>query len=149
MKGLILPVEPKGHLHNFYSYTCRIDMAAIGWTGDPTRMRDAILMALKAEGVPVSVWQRFILPAMTVFRAKNAYGRGCPWSCNGAGDGVVYEPADFPVAQKHADTHVSMTTALRAPNGPDVAEKIGEAYAKVFANIQAIDPDRILADAES
>jgi len=146
VKGLIVPVEPKGHLHNWYNYTSRIDMAAIGWTGDPTRMRDAVMMALQAEGVPVGVWQRFILPAMTVFRAKNAYGRGCPWSCNGAGEGVAYDPADYPVAQKHTDTHFGMTTPLRAPNGPDVAEKVGEAFAKVFANIQAIDPDRILDD---
>ena len=120
-------------------------MNAIGWTGDPRRMRDAIMKALQAEGVPVGVWQSFILPAMTVFRAKNAYGKGCPWSCNGAGDGVNYDPAAFPVAQKHSDTHFGMTTPLRAPNKTDVAEKVSEAFRKVFENISQIDPDKILA----
>jgi hypothetical protein len=120
-------------------------MNAIGWTGDPVRMRDAVVKALNAEGVPVSVWQRFILPAMTVFQAKNAYGKGSPWAEHGA-LGVDYSPDRFPVAQRHADTHFGMTTPLRAPNSPDVAKRVGQAISKVFENIDRIDPDQILAD---
>jgi dTDP-4-amino-4,6-dideoxygalactose transaminase len=145
--GLILPTEPEGHIHNWYNYTCRIDMDAIGWQGEPGRMRDAVMKALQAEGVPVSVWQRFILPRMTVFQARNAYGNGCPWSCNGAGEGVEYDPESFPVAQKHSDTHYGMTMPLRAPNGTDVAAKVAEAIRKVYSQIERIDPDEILKDA--
>ncbi len=142
--GLIPPTEPEGHKHNWYNYTVRIDMDAIGWTGDPTRMRDAVMKALQAEGAQVGVWQRFILPAMTVFRARNAYGRGCPWSCADA-DKIQYDPADYPAAQRHAVSHIGMTQPLRAPNGPDVAEKVADAFEKVFGLIDQIDPDQILA----
>ena len=121
-------------------------MDAIGWTGEPCRMRDAVMKALQAEGVPVGVWQSFILPAMTVFRAKNAYGGGCPWSCAGAGDGVDYDPADYPAAQRHADTHFGMTVPLRAPNGTDVAQRVAEAFRKVFENVDRIDPEQLLAE---
>jgi len=145
LPGLIPPTQPEGFLHNWYNYTNRIDMDAIGWTGDPVRMRDAVMKALNAEGVPVSVWQRFILPAMTVFQAKNAYGKGSPWAEHDAAD-VDYNPHRFPVAQRHADTHFGMTTPLRAPNGPDVAKLVGQAICKVFDNIDRIDPDEILAD---
>jgi dTDP-4-amino-4,6-dideoxygalactose transaminase len=145
VKGLILPTEPKGHTHNWYNYTSRLDMRAIGWTGDPRRMRDAVMKALNAEGVPVSVWQNFILPAMTVFRAKNAYGKGCPWSCRGAGEGVAYRPQDYAVAQRHTDTHFGMTVPLRAPNRANVAGKVAEAFQKVFANIGRLDPEAVLA----
>ena len=144
VKGLIPPVEPEGFTHNWYNYTSRIDMDAIGWTGPPQRMRDAVMRALNAEGVPAAVWQNFILPVMTVFRAKNAYGRGCPWSCEGAGEGVDYDPAQFTVAQKHTDTHFGMTTPLRAPNRTDVAEKVAESFLKVFENLDKIDPDEVL-----
>jgi dTDP-4-amino-4,6-dideoxygalactose transaminase len=143
--GLIPPTQPEGFLHSWYNYTNRIDMDAIGWTGDPVRMRDAVTKALNAEGVPVSVWQRFILPAMTVFQAKNAYGKGSPWAEHGA-MGVDYSPGRFPVAQRHADTHFGMTTPLRAPNSPDVAKRVGQAIDKVFENIDRIDPDEILAE---
>ncbi len=144
IKGLIRPVEPVGHGHNWYNYTCRIDATACGWTGEPGRLRDAILKALQAEGVPAGVWQNFILPAMTVFRAKNAYGRGCPWTCGG-GEDVVYDPARFPVAQRHCDSHFGMTTPLRAPNGPDAVWRVAEGIRKVFENVSKLDPDQILA----
>ncbi len=144
VKGLILPTEPEGRAHTWYNYTCRIDMDAVGWAGEPRRMRDAVMKAIQAEGAPVSVWQSHILPEMTVFRAKNAYGGGCPWSCRGAGEGVDYDPERFPAAQRHAETHFGMTTPLRAPNGPGVARKVGEAIRKVFESIDRLDPDEIL-----
>ena len=144
LKGLILPYEPEGHAHNWYNYTSRIDMDAIGWKGDPAAMRGAIMKALQAEGVPVGVWQNFILPDMTVFKAKNAYGKGCPWSCNGAGDGVVYDPSQYPAANRHCTTHFGMTTPLRAPNGAEAVEMVAEGFQKVFGNIDQIDPDKIL-----
>jgi len=40
-----------------------------------------------------------------------------------------------------------MTGPLRAPNGPDVAAKVAEAFRKVFGDIGRIDPDEILAEA--
>ncbi len=141
--GLIPPTEPDGFLHNWYNYTNRIDMDAVGWAGEPARMRDAVMKALNAEGVPVSVWQRFILPAMTVFQARNAYGKGSPWAEHDATD-VEYDPARFPVATRHADTHFGMTSPLRAPNSSNVARLIGNAIRKVFDNIDRVDPDRIL-----
>jgi dTDP-4-amino-4,6-dideoxygalactose transaminase len=144
VKGLILPVEPQGHTHNWYNYTSRIDMAAAGNPSNPGRFRDAVMKALQAEGVPVGTWQKFILPSMTVFRAKNAYGGGCPWSCNKESAAIQYNPEDFPVAQLHTDTHFGMTVPLRAPNGTDVAERVGDAFIKVFENIDQIDPDKIL-----
>ena len=136
--GLILPTEPEGHTHTWYNYTCRLDMAALGWSGNPVAMRNAVMKALQAEGAPVGVWQSFILPAMTVFRAKNAYGGGCPWSCRGAGDGVEYNPENYPVAQRHCDTHFGMTVPLRAPNRTDVAEKVADAFVKVFDRMDEI-----------
>ncbi len=143
VKGLVLPVEPNGYLHNWYNYTCRVDVDAIGWKGDPSLMRDALMKALQAEGAQSSVWQRFILPRMTVFQAKNAYGNGSPWMENDSLD-VDYNPDHFPVAQKHSDTHFGLTMPLRAPNRTDVAEKVADAYEKVFTNVHRIDPDKVL-----
>ena len=144
LKGLIMPYEPEGHTHNWYNYTSRIDMEAIGWNGDPVLMRNSIMKALQAEGVPVGVWQSFILPDMTVFKAKNAYGLGCPWSCNGAGNGVSYDSNQFPAAKRHCSTHFGMTTPLRAPNGSDVVEMVAEGFLKVFNNIGQLDPEKMV-----
>lgn len=140
VKGLILPVEPKGHFHNWYNFTCHINARALGWSGAPQRLRDAIVKALEAEGVPAGMYQQFILPAMTVFQAKNAYGEGCPWQCPHT-EAVNYDLADYPVAQKHCDTHFGMTTPLRAPNDKKAVRRVGVAIRKVFDNVKEINVD--------
>lgn len=85
------------------------------------------MKALNAEGVPAGIWQHFMLPAMTVFQAKNAYGHGCPWSCQYShAQDVNYDPADFPAAQRHVDTHFGLSTPLRDPNGKEVAEAVAD-----------------------
>jgi len=144
LPGVIVPYVPAGHNHTYYNYTIRFDMKKLGWTGEPRLMRDALLKAIQAEGAAVGVWQSFILPRMTVFQAKNAYGDGFPWSYKDAGKGVDYDPEKFPVAQKHADTHFGMTMPLRCPNGPDMGRKVGLAIKKVLDNLDKIDPEKIL-----
>jgi len=142
VEGLILPVEPPGHKANHYNFTCRIDCRALGWKGHPSRFRDAVMKALNAEGVPAHVWQHFILPAMTVFQAKNAFGKGSPWCFGGK---VDYDPKKFPEAQRHTDSHFGMTNPLRAPNGPEAARAVAKAIRKVFANIRELDVDKALS----
>lgn len=145
VSGLILPTEPRGYHHNWYNFTCRLDMEALGWSGEPSRLRDAMMKAMNAEGVPAHTWQRFILPAMTVFQAKNAYGRGCPWTCP-LTEEIEYAVEDFPAAQKHCDTHFGMTTPLRAPNGPAVAQAVAQGIRKVLENADRLDVDEILQE---
>lgn len=135
--GLILPVEPTGYQHNWYNFTVRVDARACNYQGNQEEFREKVMLALQAEGVPVGIYQRFILPRMTVFQARNAYGHGCPWECVHARR-ISYRVDDFPVAEKHAQTHFGMTYPLRVPNGPEVAKKIGEAFRKVFDNLSAV-----------
>ena len=144
IKGLIQPYEPKDCTHNWYNYNLRLDFDALGITDNKERFRDAVAAAIKAEGVSCSVWQRFILPEMTVFRAKNAYGGGFPWSIPGADEGVDYSPENYPNALRYSHCHMSIVHTLRAPNGLDIATKAADAIKKVFSNINEIDADKIL-----
>jgi len=142
-KGLMLPTEPEGHSHTWYEYVCRLDMGTIGWDGDARAFREAVVKALQAEGIRVSIYQRFTLPQMTVFQARNAYGLGTPWSIDNCGDGVIYRPEDYPMALRHSATHFGLNMPLRAPNDTATAKLLAEAYCKVFDNLSQIDPERI------
>jgi hypothetical protein len=93
--------------------------------------------AFNAEGVPLMVWQHFILPAMTVFQAQNGYGQGCPWTCPQARP-VDYAVGQYPVAQEHCDTHACVVMALRAPNGPEVARLLAQGIRKVMENVDQV-----------
>jgi dTDP-4-amino-4,6-dideoxygalactose transaminase len=138
--NLILPREFPGAKTNGYNFTMRFDMEAMGHGQDPRQFRDKLVRAMNAEGVQTWVWQSFILPEMTVFRAKNGYGDGCPWSCPFARQpNVDYDPANFPVAQRHCDTHTGMTQPLRAPNGLEAAELTAEGIRKVLSNLGEVD----------
>jgi len=136
--SVILPSEPGEYKHNWYNFTLRFDMEALGHSKDSAAFRDRVVAAMKAEGVETGLWQNFILPAMTVFRARNGYGRGCPWDCRYSGD-VDYIPEDYPVAQLHCDTHTGMTYPLRSPNGPEVAELMATGIRKVMDNLDQIE----------
>ena len=142
--ALILPIEPKGHTHNWYNFTSRIDMRAAGWTGDQKMFRNAVMAALRAEGAQVGVWQSFILPSMTVFQAQNAYGHGCQWRCANTKP-VKYDPSAYPMAQLHTETHFGMTYPLRAPNGKSVVRATARAFQKVFNNLDKLDVEKINA----
>ncbi len=142
-KGLILPTVPEGHVHAWYEYVTRLDMRKIGWTGDPAVFRQAIIQALRAEGAWAGVWQRMILPAMKVFQNKNAFGLGVPWSVDNAGKDVEYIPENYPIALRHAQTHLTIGLPLRAPNNTASARSLAEAYCKVFDNLKEIDPAKI------
>ncbi|MDF1514453.1 MAG: DegT/DnrJ/EryC1/StrS family aminotransferase, partial [Anaerolineae bacterium] len=132
--GLILPEEPAGFKHNWYNYVLRFDMVQLDIKENHAQFRDQIVKAMTAEGVPTMVWQKFILPAMTVFQAKNAYGAGCPWSCHLA-KYVNYDVNQYPVAQQHCDTHACLVMALRAPNGDKVVDYLAAGLRKVMVNI--------------
>ncbi len=144
IRGLLLPYEPEECVHNWYNFNLRLDFEALGVTGNKVEFRDAVCASIRAEGVTCSVWQRFILPEMTVFRAKNAYGGGFPWSIPGADEGVNYTPENYPNALRYSKCHMSIVQTLRAPNGLDIAAKVVESVKKVFDNIDKIDPDKIL-----
>jgi perosamine synthetase len=139
---LLLPAEPAGREHNWYNYTVRFDMEALGHAADARAFRDKLVKALQAEGVETGIWQAFILPEMTVFQAKDAYGHGCPWHCPHAGP-VDYTPGRFPMAAKHLTWHTGMTTPLRAPNGPDVARQVAAAFRKVMTNLDQVEAAKL------
>lgn len=135
--GLIRPVIPPGHGHNFYNYTVRFDMDRLGHEADAAAFRNKLVRALRAEGVETVVWQGWPVPEMTAIAARNAYGRGCPWSCSGSG--VRYGLDQFPVAVKHCAWHTGMTLPLRPPNGPELARRVVEAFRKVLGHIGEVE----------
>ena len=134
---LIRPFVPADTVTNWYNYTVRFDMDALGHADDPAAFRNRIVEALRAEGVQTGVWQGWPVPKMTVFQAKNGYGQGCPWSCQTESK-PDYAMENFPIAQKHSDCHTGMTFPLRPPNGTKLAKCVAEAYHKVLSN-----PDQI------
>ena len=118
LPGLILPVEPESVDENGYNFVCHVDLLAVGYSGPVNYFREAMVNALAAEGVPVSVWQRRILPEFTAIAGKKLYGNGSPW--HEFESDVNYAPAQFPNALYRSASYFIIGAMLR-PNTEELA----------------------------
>jgi len=143
--GLILPIETEECRSNGYNYNVRIDPAACPYGGQPDELREAIVKACQAEGAPVGVWQRRILPEMGVIRARDAYGNGYPWSAGRPG--VVYHPSQFPESLRHVNTYFVLG-CLRTPNTVETARQVARAIRKVMEHLGELDIDAVARTAD-
>jgi dTDP-4-amino-4,6-dideoxygalactose transaminase len=144
-RGLILPIEDEECRSNWYNYLIRVDAAACGYKGAPEELREAVVKACQAEGAPVGVWQRRILPEMGVIRARDAYGNGYPWSAGRRG--VHYHPSQFPEALRHANSYFVLG-CLRTPNTVETARLVAQAIRKVMENLDELDIDAVARTAD-
>ncbi|MFW6060942.1 MAG: DegT/DnrJ/EryC1/StrS family aminotransferase, partial [Phycisphaeraceae bacterium] len=112
----VRPFQSDARPTNGYAYVLRADPAYAEQRGVAlSDLTDAIVAALKAEGLPVSR-AKWLLPAHAVFQAKNAYGKGSPWSDGHARQDVSYALDQYPVAQRCVDTCLWNINTHRPPN---------------------------------
>ncbi|MCC6730557.1 MAG: DegT/DnrJ/EryC1/StrS family aminotransferase [Chthonomonadales bacterium] len=138
--GLVLPTEPEWAAENGYNFVCHVDPEGVGYAGPANVLREAVVCALAAEGVPAMVWQRRVLPEMAAVRSRNAYGGGSPW--RESGSTVRYDPARFPMSLYHSATYF-IVGGLRLPNTVETAGLIADAVLKVFRHLPSLDIDAV------
>ncbi len=123
---------------NGYAYVLRVAPAYAKARGVSLRkMTEGIVAALGAEGVRVSI-ANWLLPAHAVFQAKNAYGKGYPWSAEHTRPDISYDLSQYPVAQDCIDTCLWNAYNHRPPNGPEQIDALATAIRKVFENLDSV-----------
>ncbi|MEW6752111.1 MAG: DegT/DnrJ/EryC1/StrS family aminotransferase [Candidatus Latescibacterota bacterium] len=121
---------------NGYAYVLRVEPQYARQRGVGLRpLTEGIVAALAAEGVRLSL-ANWLLPAHAVFQAKNAFGRGAPWTH--ARPEISYDLAQYPVAQACVDTCLWNVNNHRPPNGPAQIRALGEAVRKVFEQLDEV-----------
>lgn len=136
--SLEIPLQPSDSFCTRSAYVFRLNIEFI--SGEIKVVRDRFVGALEAEGLlgHIAVWQRYILPEMTVFRAKNAYGKGCPWTCTHSENIADQNILDFPVSKAHCDSSFCLNTILRCAPNQFFIEQIAECFLKVDRNIDEL-----------
>ncbi|NLX42097.1 MAG: DegT/DnrJ/EryC1/StrS family aminotransferase [Chloroflexi bacterium] len=133
---LVPPFTSADRPTNGYAYVWRVDPAYAREAGVPLRrLTEGIVAALKAEGVEMSL-ANWLLPAHSVFQAKNAFGHGAPWTY--ARPDISYDVSQFPVAQDCVDTCLWNVNTHRPPNGPAEVEALAGAIRKVFEQLDNV-----------
>lgn len=136
--NLVRPYSTEDRPTNGYAYVPRVDPAYAADRGvNLSDLTDAIAAALKAEGLLVAR-AKWMLPAHAVFQAKNAYGKGSPWSDGHARQDVSYDLAQYPVTQQCVDTCVWNINTHRPPNGDTQVHAFADAVRKVYENLDEV-----------
>jgi dTDP-4-amino-4,6-dideoxygalactose transaminase len=140
--NLVRPFTSESQQTNGYAYVVRCDRRHARARGVAlAKLRDALLAALQAEGVPVSR-ARWLLPAHTVFQARNGYGHGCPWTCAAASREVSYDLAQYQEGIDCVDSAIWIATPdlqpIHHPNQEEHMDGIAAAVEKVFTRLDEL-----------
>ncbi|MHB8417275.1 MAG: DegT/DnrJ/EryC1/StrS family aminotransferase [Myxococcales bacterium] len=143
LPGVTPPAVPEGAVPAWHKYRVRLDASKVGVDAPPRRVRDAVLSALKAEGVDAVLWQTQPVPGQTLFRQKVGYGKArggqiaCPWD-HGRDPG--YDPAQFPETRALLDASLCLFshTYPIAPQPQELALQYAEAFARVWTRLDEV-----------
>jgi dTDP-4-amino-4,6-dideoxygalactose transaminase len=104
LPGVMPPSVPEGRTSVHHKFRVRFSPERAGVDLSPRAVRQAMTAALRAEGLEVVLWQTDVLPAQPVFRAREGFGDGWPWSTDRETDfAKAYDPASFPRARAMLD----------------------------------------------
>ncbi len=138
IEGIITPPEPTDSKNVYHIYRIKLDPGAAGYPDvDPEDFRWAVQNALFKEGVPVMEWHSFPVPGQKIFQKLDAYGKGCPWNCGHAREGIRYDPNDYPQTQAMFASSFVLYT-IYASNGIELMKYYAEAFHKVFDHLDEI-----------
>lgn len=115
--------------HAYYSY-------ALKHNEEETNVpREVILGALRAEGVPVYIYQKIPLYKQPVFQNLDCYGKGCPFNCPNARK-VDYSLCSCPVTEDLCRKVYNFF--VNPPMDTDLAKQYIEAIQKVYENVDEL-----------
>ena len=133
--GIETPFVPDECEPVYYNYVVGFRPDELNLDIPPRVMRDKVQDAMKAEGVPMGLWQRLPVPAQEIFQSRAGYGRGCPWKCHDSQ--VEYRKEDYPRAVEFMDSHCYVFD-VNPPNDLELMGLYVEAFQKVMSNLDQI-----------
>jgi perosamine synthetase len=140
LDGVTAPRVPARRTSVHHKFRIQLDPERAGLDVSPERLRDAMLVALRAEGLEVVQWQSAPLPAQAVFQRRDPSG-GFP---RGHADGtdllVNYDPRRYPRTQSLLSGSLvlfSQSCPLIAQSD-DLIDRYAEAFRRVWQHRRAI-----------
>jgi dTDP-4-amino-4,6-dideoxygalactose transaminase len=142
IKGIITPYIPEDRTSTYHKYRIRLAPEDLGLEIEPIRFREALRIALQAEGVDVVLWQTETLPEYPIFQSMEGYGKGCPWTCAQSNKQVTYsyKKEDYPETTKLVESSFVVGSELHPLycQKRDLMAYYVEAFHKVFDKIDQV-----------
>jgi len=135
LPGVEPPTTPPDRTNVYFFYVFRVRPEHLDLDVPVPKFRDALERALQAEGVPARKWQRAPVPGQSLFRFRDGYGKGCPWSCPHARKDIEYRNEDYPNTLRVLDEMLVIghsTGGIAPPNGTELMSRYVDAFHKVL-----------------
>jgi dTDP-4-amino-4,6-dideoxygalactose transaminase len=141
LPGLIPPLIPDGLTHVYHMFRFRVDPGAAGLDVPAGRFARAIEDAMAAEGLPLRLYQNTPVPGQSMFRLREGFGNGVPWSLPGA------NPRTYDIEEYPATLDVLESTRCIGRSGSSGPNYFGDAgtidlyldgFHKLWENLEAL-----------
>lgn len=138
LPGIVPPAVPAARTHAWHMIRLRLDAAAAGLEGvGAAGFRQAVQRALRAEGVAVSRYQSLPVPEQEVFRRREGFGGGLPWTLGTAG-APAPDRDRFPVTTRVLDDSLTIQRVHLPAAGDTLLPLYAGAFHKVWANLDVL-----------
>ncbi len=140
IEGVTPPYVPADRTTIYHKYRIRLDPSRLGIDLNGIRLRDAVMAALKAEGVDAVLWQTVPVPGQPLFQLRQGYGRGCPWNCAHYQGKVGYDVGEYPETVKLLENSLVICSELHPiyVQPLELIKYYAEALHKVLENIEKV-----------
>jgi dTDP-4-amino-4,6-dideoxygalactose transaminase len=138
LPGVTPPAALPDRTSVHHKYRVHLDPRAAGLACTPRELRNAMLAALRAEGLEVVLWQTEPLPAQTLFRERTL--RALAPLPGGTNLAQNYDPARYPRTQRLLDGSLllfSQSCPLIAQD-QSLVDRYAEAFARVWHHREAV-----------
>jgi dTDP-4-amino-4,6-dideoxygalactose transaminase len=140
LPGVTAPAPVPGRTSVHHKFRVHLDPAKAGVGLPAPRLRDALIEALRAEGLEIVMWQSSPLSAQTIFQKRDVSG-GFPHApTDGTDLATNYDPAAYPRTRALLDGSIvlfSQSCPLIAQSD-DLVDRYAEAFGRVWQHRQAI-----------
>ena len=131
LPGLVVPAPAPGTEHSWYMLRFRLDPEAAGLTGvSPERFRIAVQRLLRAEGVPISRYQKLTLAQQRVFTDRVGFGGGYPWTAGEPGP-----VTGCPVAEAVIADSLTLQKRHLNPEAGPALQRYADGFEKVWRHL--------------
>ncbi len=140
LPGVTPPMTPAGRTSVHHKFRVHLDPERAGVALSAPRLRDAVMLALRAEGLEVVLWQSAPLSAQGVFQRRDPSG-GFPRAREGGADlAMNYDPARYPRTKALLDGSVVLFSQscpiIAQPD--EVVDRYAEAFRRIWHHRQAL-----------
>jgi perosamine synthetase len=141
LPGITPPYIPQGSTHVYHMFRIKFDPQSAGLDVHPGRFAQAVADAMRAEGLPLRHYQNSPVPGQMIFRSKEGFGDGIPWTLPRARQ-VRYDIEEYPITLQVLETSRCIgAPGTSGPNyfrNPRTMQLYLDGFRKVWENLDAL-----------